>query len=196
MFLRDNEIGARVARHIRPGDRVLDYGAGTGLISRWLAHRAHAKPTLADLVDYSNRRDGFPFLHMEDPFHVPAEDGAFDVVLLLFALHHNPYDAQADVLREGKRLSSSRMVIIEDTPMSRREWAMNAAWDRMLNLRHGVPTPLTFRRVPDWLTMFKEHGLRATAVESYRPMWPTLKTYHHTLFVVEPARTSNGQSAG
>jgi hypothetical protein len=33
--------------------------------------------------------------------------------------------------------------------------------------------------------VFLEHGLVAVHVESYRPTWPTLGTYHHTLFVLE-----------
>ena len=191
MFLRDNEIGRRVGRHVRPGEQVLDYGAGTGLISQWLAERVRARPTLADLVEYRNRRRRFPFLRLDDPFHVPAEDGTFDVVLLLFVLHHNPYEAQGKILDEAIRLSSRRVILIEDTPMSRLEWVCNSAWDKVLNIRHGVPTPLAFRRVEEWLSTFMEHGLQVTDVDSYRPMWPTLKTYHHTLFVLEREPTTS-----
>jgi SAM-dependent methyltransferase len=186
VFLRENEVGGRVAPHLRTGERVLDYGSGTGLISRWLAERVGIRPTLADLVDYGNRQRSFPFIKMEDPFHVPAEDGAFDVVLLLFALHHNPYEAQEGVLAEAARLASRRLIVLEDTPMSRVEWAFNAFWDKVLNLRHGVPTPLAFRRVEEWREVFCRQGLVPVHAESYRPMWPTLGTYHHTLFVLHP----------
>ena len=185
MFLRDNEIGTRVAPHLRRGQRVLDYGAGTGLISRWLADHVRVEPTLADLVEYSNRRKGLPFLKMEDPFHVPSEDGAFDAVMLLFALHHNPYEAQAKVLAEAERLSSKRLIVLEDTPMSRVDLVFNVFWDKVLNLRHHVPTPFAFRTVEEWLAEFIGHGLEAVHVESYRPRWPTLMTYHHTLFVLD-----------
>ena len=188
MFLRENEIGSRVARHLRHEECVLDYGAGTGLISRWLASRAGIHPTLADLVDYPNRRAGPPFLKLDDPFHVPAADRSFDVVLLLFALHHNAYESQSKVLDEAVRLASKRLIVIEDTPMNRVDHAFNLFWDRVLNLRHGVPTPFSFRNVDEWLEVFREHDLEATHVESYRPKWPTLMTYHHTLFVLERER--------
>jgi SAM-dependent methyltransferase len=188
MFLRENEIGTRLTRHLHPGERVLDYGAGTGLISRWLAARARVHPTLADLVDYGNRRREFPFLKLDDPFHVPAGDRSFDAVLLLFALHHNAYETQSKVLDEAVRLASRRLIVIEDTPMSRADLAFNLFWDRVLNLRHGVPTPFSFRTVPEWLDVFHEHDLEATHIESYRPKWPTLMTYHHTLFVLERER--------
>jgi SAM-dependent methyltransferase len=190
MFLREGEVGGRVARHVGRGDRVLDYGAGTGLVSRWLAVRAGIEPTLADLVDYPNRRKEFPFIRLDDPFHVPAEDASFDAVLLLFALHHNPYEAQGKVLSEAARLAARRLIVLEDTPMSRVDHVFNVFWDKFLNLRHGVPTPCTFRGVEEWLDVFSEHDLEATYVESYRPKWPTLMSYHHTLFVLEQDRRS------
>jgi ubiquinone/menaquinone biosynthesis C-methylase UbiE len=185
VFLRENEVGSRVAAHVRPGQTILDYGAGTGLVSRWLAQRANVRPTLADLVEYSNRRRDLPFLRMADPFDVPADDRSFDVVLLLFALHHNPYEAQGKVLAEATRLTRERLIVIEDTPISRVDLACNTFWDKVLNLRHGVPTPCTFRPVEEWLPIFMEHGLEARHIESYRPKWPTLMTYHHTLFVLD-----------
>jgi SAM-dependent methyltransferase len=185
MFLRDSEVGRRVGRHLLPSERVLDYGAGTGILSAWLAERRGVEPTLADLVEYSNRRRHLAFIKMEDPFHVPAPDRSFDVVLLLFALHHNPYESQGKVLAEAGRLFRRRLIVIEDTPFNALDLAANVAWDKVLNLRHGVPTPCTFRRVDEWLAMFEEHGLQALDVESYRPWWPTLGTYHHTLFALE-----------
>lgn len=185
MFLRENEVGRRVARHLMPGWRVLDYGSGTGLVSRWLSDRRGIQPVLADLVEYRNRRQDLPFIKLDDPFHVPAPDRAYDAVLLLFALHHNPYEAQGKVLAEAARLAGRRLIVIEDTPFNRVDHAFNVFWDTMLNLRHGVPTPLAFRGVEEWSTMFMEHDLQTVRIESYRPKWPTLMTYHHTLFVLE-----------
>jgi SAM-dependent methyltransferase len=182
-----------VARHLAPGWKVLDYGSGTGLISRWLADRQGIRPTLADLLDYGNRRRDLPFMELEDPFHVPAGDGAFDAVLLLFALHHNPYEAQSKVLTEAARLTARRLIVLEDTPVNRIDRAFNVFWDKVLNLRHGVPTPFAFRSVAEWVDAFLEQGLRPTHLETYRPKWPTLMTYHHTLFVLErePGCASN-----
>jgi SAM-dependent methyltransferase len=185
VFLRDNEVGRRVAPHLRPGERVLDLGAGTGLISRWLERRVGIRPSLADVIRYGNRRREYPFLLMADPFHVPAEDRSFDAALLLFVLHHNQYEAQSKVLTEAARLASRRLIVLEDTPEGRVEWACNVFWDKLLNLRHGVPTPFAFRTRDEWQAVFMEHGLVAVYVESYRPKWPTLGAYHHTLFVLE-----------
>ena len=75
--------------------------------------------------------------------------------------------------------------ITEVAPTTRVEHVCNVFWDKVLNLRHGVPTPLTFRSVEEWREVFMEHGLAVSHVESYRPKWPTLMTYHHTLFLLE-----------
>lgn len=185
MFLRENEVARRVAPHLIPGEEVLDFGSGTGRLSAWLARNTGVRPTLTDLVQYSNRRQELPFVRLDDPYQVPACDGSFDVVLLLFVLHHNPFDAQGKVLAEAARLARRRLIVIEDTPFGRMDQAFNAAWDKLLNLRHGVPTPLAFRPVQEWLGVFDELGLGVRHVESYRPKWPTLMTYHHTMFVLD-----------
>ena len=185
MFLRENEVGGRVAAHLMPGWRVLDYGSGTGRLSRWLADHRGIEPVQADLVEYANRDQGIPFIKMSDPYHVPEADRAYDAVLLLFALHHNSFESQAKVLSEAARLAGRRLIVIEDTPFNRLDHVFNVIWDKVLNVRHGVPTPLAFRSVQEWLDVFMEHDLEVIHVESYRPKWPTLMTYHHTLFVLE-----------
>ena len=185
MFLRENEMGSRLRAHLQPGQTMLDYGSGTGYISRWLAAKVGVLPTLADVVEYPNRHRGLPWVRLDDPFHVPAEDRSFDVVLLLFALHHNRYEAQAKVVGEAARLARRRVIVMEDTPTDRLDLVLNTVWDKVLNWRHGVPTPCAFRTVGEWLPEFMEHGLEAVHVETYRPKWPTLMTYHHTLFVLD-----------
>lgn len=186
MILRENEVGRRLVPFLCADDRVLDYGGGTGRISLYLKRRVGVEPFLTDLVDY--RRTGLPFLLQTDPFSVPVPDSSFDVVLLLFVLHHVPvYEDQLRVLREARRISRSRVLLIEDTPFSAVDLAMNIAWDWILNIRHGVPKPFTFRSADKWVEVFGSEGLRVTHQETYRPRWPTLGMYHHTFFALELA---------
>src|SRR5439155_12544889 len=88
MFLRENEVGSKVVPHLQRGETLLDLGAGTGYVSRWLAERAGVRPTLTDVVSYHNREKALPFITLDDPFSVPVEDRSFDVVMLLFVFHH------------------------------------------------------------------------------------------------------------
>jgi ubiquinone/menaquinone biosynthesis C-methylase UbiE len=186
MFLRENEEGRRIAPHLAMGQTMLDLGAGTGFMARWLRDRAGVTPTLCDLVDYGNRDPSLPFIHQEDPAHVPVDDEAFDVVLLMFVLHHiDRLEEQEALLDEAVRVARRRVVIAEDTPTSRVDRAFNVAWDWLLNLRHGVPTPFTFRAAEEWLELFRDRDLSIAYTETYRPIWPTLGTYHHSVFVLD-----------
>jgi SAM-dependent methyltransferase len=186
MFLRENEIGGKVAPWLEPGQSVLDLGAGTGYISRWLRDRVGVLPTLTDVVPYENREASLPFIRLEDPLRVPVPDASFDVVMLLFVFHHVPeFDDQEMLLDEAMRIARSRLIVLEDTPRTGFERAMNTGWDWLLNRRHGVTTPFTFRGPEDWVRVFKEHDLSIVDVQTYRPKWPTLMTYPHTAFVLD-----------
>lgn len=165
---------------------MLDLGSGTGKLSRWLASAVGIRPTLADVVEFGNRVGGLPYVRLEDPSSTPFEDRSFDAVLMLFVLHHvKGWEEQETLLREAIRVSRKRLVIVEDTPGSRIDRAFNTGWDWALNLRHGVPKPFSFRTVEGWRGVFHRSGLREVAIETYRPMWPTLGTYPHTLFSLE-----------
>jgi len=184
--LRDREIGSRVLPHLERGWEVLDLGSGTGRLSRWLRDRAGTRPTLADVVEFGNRVEGLPYVKLEDPLTTPFADGSFDAVLMLFVLHHVPrWEDQEALVAEAARVSRNRLILVEDTPRSRGDRLLNTAWDWALNLRHGVPRPFSFRTVEGWRGVFRRAGLVERASETYRPMWPTLGTYRHTLFVLE-----------
>jgi SAM-dependent methyltransferase len=186
MFLREDEEGNHIAPHLEAGQTLLDLGAGTGFMARWLKRQTGVKPTLTDVVDYHNRDLSLPFIKQDDPFRVPVEDGSFDVVLLMFVFHHiEPYESQLPLLDEAIRIARRRLIILEDTPATGVDRAFNTFWDWLLNWRHGVPTPFTFRSADEWLEVFKARNLSIGAVDVYRPMWPTLKTYPHTLFALD-----------
>ena len=186
MFLRENEVGRHVGPWLEPGQTVLDLGAGTGYISRWLHNQIGVRPTLADVVSYGNRERSLPFLQLDDPFGVPVPDASFDVVMLLFVLHHvGGHEGQERLVEEAKRVARSRIVVLEDTPRTTIDRVLNMSWDWLLNLRHRVPTPFTFRSRDEWIHVFKEQDLSIVHVQTYRPRWPTLHTYPHSLFVLD-----------
>jgi SAM-dependent methyltransferase len=186
VFLRENEIGGKIAPHLERGMPVLDLGSGTGRIARWLADRVGIRPTLADVADFGNRVGDFPYVRIDDPLRLPFPDRSFDAVMMLFVLHHiEAWEDQERSVREAARVAGRRLVVIEDTPTSALDRRLNVAWDWLLNLRHGVPKPFTFRSVDEWRSVFRRTGLTTRHVETYRAKWPTLMMYHHTLFVLD-----------
>jgi ubiquinone/menaquinone biosynthesis C-methylase UbiE len=186
MLLRENEIGRRLGGWLEPGQTVLDLGAGTGYISRWLRDRIGVRPTLTDVVAYHNRERSLPFIELAEPFSIPVPDASFDVVMLLFVLHHvHRREDQDRLLDEAVRIARTRLIVLEDTPRTRVDRILNVGWDFLLNLRHRVPTPFTFRVVEEWTKAFKERDLSIVHIDTYRPKWPTLMSYPHSLFVLD-----------
>jgi ubiquinone/menaquinone biosynthesis C-methylase UbiE len=186
MFLRENEVGSKVAPHLERGATLLDLGAGTGYISRWLAERTGVVPTLTDVVSYHNREKSLPFIELDDPFRVPRPDADFDVVMLLFVFHHvDRLEDQERLLDEAVRLAKRRIVVLEDTPETRLDLMFNKGWDWLLNRRHRVPCPFTFRAAHEWTDLFKQRDFSIAHADTFRPTWPTLKTYPQTLFVLD-----------
>jgi ubiquinone/menaquinone biosynthesis C-methylase UbiE len=186
MSLRDEEIGGKLAPHLEKDWEVLDLGSGTGKLARWLRERTGIRPTLADVTDFGNRVGGFPYVRLEDPLRTPFEDGSFDAVMMLFVLHHVAgWEEQEALVLEAARVAGKRLILIEDTPLTRTDRVMNTAWDWALNLRHGVPKPFSFRTAEGWRGLFRRAGLSERYSETYRPLWPTLGTYRHTVFVLD-----------
>ncbi len=186
MFLRENEEGSKVTPWLERGETMLDLGAGTGFISRWLQERTGVVPTLTDVVSYRNRAKSLPFIQQDDPFSVPVGDRSFDVALMMFVFHHvEAWSDQLRLLDEAVRIARRRVIILEDTPENRLDLMFNKFWDRLLNWRHGVPCPFTFRSPDGWLRVFKSRDLSIVHAETYRPAFPTFWMYPHSVFVLD-----------
>jgi len=84
--LRTNRICQILIPVLKSGWRVLDVGAGTCLISQKLRDAAGVDMTCSDIKDY-NETD-LPLV-VSEPNHLPFDDDSFDVVLLIFVLHHS-----------------------------------------------------------------------------------------------------------
>ena len=185
MFLRENEVVQKLAPWIEHGQRFLDLGSGTGLVARRLANVTGAHATACDAFEFGNRVE-LPYLRQTDPLRVPAEDRSFDIVVMCFVLHHIPvWNDQLVVANEAMRVARKRVLVLEDTPFNQIDLLFNRGWDWVLNRRHGIPVPFTFRSREEWTGLFGASGYRVGHTESYRPRWPTFGMYHHTLFVLD-----------
>jgi SAM-dependent methyltransferase len=158
-----------IRRYVKNPRQLLDLGAGDGYVAAVVAKDTNAQVMLADVVDY-NRTD-LP-LKLYTGEVLPFDDGVFDTTLLLFVLHHskNPQS----VLREARRVTSGRIVVIESVVESKRDrWWLNRV-DRLANwVRSGGKMheqPLHFDTPQGWRDRFSEAGLVAVA-EDRRGRW-------------------------
>jgi demethylmenaquinone methyltransferase/2-methoxy-6-polyprenyl-1,4-benzoquinol methylase len=106
----------RLALDLRPGERVLDLGAGTGVsteeLARSGAYAVGADLSLGMLAAGHRSRPTVPLL-AADALRLPFDDDAFDAVTISFALR-NIVDSAA-ALREMARVTrpGGRLVVCE-----------------------------------------------------------------------------------
>lgn len=141
---------------LRPSERVLDVGCGTGVLTRLAAeavgpsgHVVGIDPSPGMLgvarknVVLTNSLAEFKFAVIE---HLPFEDGSFDVVLSSCMLHHLPAELKREGLREVCRMlkPGGRFVAVDiDRPANPLWWLV--IWPLLMmptaaiNLRGEIP---------------------------------------------------------
>ena len=121
---------------INQGEKVLDIGAGGGWIGKEIKKRKGANIALLDIIDFNR---SCLKLTLYDGKNIPFSDNNFDVSLLIFTLHHclDPLK----ILKEAKRVTKDKVIIIEDIPSSRSNKAFLCFWDIITNLSSLVKPP-------------------------------------------------------
>ena len=107
--------------HLTPKIKIVDLGAGEGLLSQLLARRAEEivcvdnSPKMVEFGSELAKKNGFTNLSYKlgDIEAVPLEDGVFDLALLSQALHHAQHPQQA--IQEACRIlkPGGKLIIID-----------------------------------------------------------------------------------
>ena len=163
-----------VRPYLRPGDRVLDLGAGEGFVGELVAE-AGFEVMLAEVDD--RNRTALEMITY-DGESLPLDDDAFDVAIIAYTLHHarRPDKVLAEAARVARRL-----VILET--VYEREWDRRLVTflDHSANrLRGMAPEPLAFDRVEGWLERLHARGMR---VLTWR--WLGRGVHRHVIIVAD-----------
>lgn len=178
------DMAREIARYVPGTRRVLDVGCGSGYIAHHLSAMLGAPVTGTDVG--AQVEASIPY----QPFDgraLPFADGAFDVVLFCYVLHHAG-DAGA-LLAEARRVlqPDGRLIIYEDTPRS--------AIDRLLCFRHERQWlrrtgPCTFRRDGAWRELFHSLGFLIRVARSLSRLRDPAYPVARSLYVLSPRPTS------
>jgi ubiquinone/menaquinone biosynthesis C-methylase UbiE len=138
--------------HLKPGDRVLDVGAGNCVLSQTLRKRGYDVVPL-DLRNLSFIDEIKPVIY--DGEAIPFDDDSFDVALLITVLHHarKPDAVLAEVRRVAKRV-----IVIEEIYENSFEKYLTYAIDSLFNLEF-FDHPRSNRDDSGWKVAFRKLGL-------------------------------------
>ena len=125
---------------LKPADRVLDLGCGSGEIAAQLA--TIAQVSCADAIDQRTQGKELPFHLVRDT--LPFADGAFDIVVSNHVIEHLP--ELAIHLREVRRVLRPGGIAYLATPNRWWPWEFHAR----LPLLHFLPAELFSRLAMRW----------------------------------------------
>lgn len=141
------------------GERILDLGAGDGLLALEIKEQLKREVLLVDIVDY-NYTD-LPLTLYNPEEKIPLADGEVDTTILYTVLHHA--DDPEHLLKEATRITKKRLVIIEAYAEEEDIRMTNSFFDWFYNRVIGdedINVPLNFLRVKGWEKLLKSHGFK------------------------------------
>lgn len=138
---------------------VLDIGGGWGFYGAPLAEHGHHL-TVLEVVKPGYQKTPVVIYDPKDSF--PFPDKAFDASLLVTVLHH--ISDPESVLREAKRVTRKRLIVIEDLY----HHALGRLWtqwrDQLYNFEF-FGHPCQFRKKEEWIQTFQSLGFKVLDVK-------------------------------
>jgi len=175
----------RIFKYISPfitGENLLDYGAGSGLVSQLIAERNGIQVTLVDAIDYNVT--SLPLLIIDQGSKIPAQDKSFDCSLSIVVLHH--CDNLELALDELIRVTKKRIIIVEGFIDHPQQYIINVFFDWFMN-RIGamadINIPINFKTTDEWKKIFNAKKIKLIQVIDMGQE-PTIRE-HHVLFVLD-----------
>ncbi len=133
---------------ITPRCRIIDIGAGKGLLAQEMTRRFQSRVTMVDVARY-NQTD-LPLI-VCDSRALAFADNSFDFAVLSFVLHHTPRPEL--ILGEALRVAP-QVIVVENNVRGKIRGALTRAIDSWPALRYSTP-PCYFAWTRDqWLELF------------------------------------------
>ena len=139
------------------GKKILDLGAGDGLLALEINKQLKKDVVLVDIVDY-NYTD-LPLILYNPNEKIPLADQEIDTTILYTVLHHA--SDPEHLLKEATRLTKKRLIIMEAYIEEDDIRMTNSFFDWFYNRVIGdedINVPLNFLKVKGWEKILKSYG--------------------------------------
>jgi SAM-dependent methyltransferase len=158
---RASAILASFASAIAPYSRIIDIGAGKGLLAQEMAQQFNARVTMVDVASY-NQSD-VPLTICDSRALAFASD-SFDYAILSFVLHHTPKPEA--ILREAVRVARQVIVIENDVRGAARQW-LTRTIDSWPAIRYGTPPCYIAQTRDSWMELFAQFPVQACVLSEF-----------------------------
>ncbi len=139
------------------GKKILDLGAGNGLLALEIKEQLDKEVLLVDIVDYNYTN--LPLILYNPEGKVPLSDGEVDTTILYTVLHHA--SDPEHLLEEATRVTKHRLIIKEAYVEEDDIRMTNSFFDWFYNRVIGdedINVPLNFLKVEEWKKLLKSYG--------------------------------------
>ncbi len=183
-YVRVKRSFGLVKEYISPSyQKVLDLGAGDGLLALEIKEQLNKEVLLIDVVDY-NYTD-LPLILYTPEESLPLSNDEVDLTILFTVLHHA--SDPEHLLAEATRVTKSRLVIIEAYADEKDIRIVNSFLDWFYNRVIGdedICVPLNFLKTEGWKKLLKLHGFDVIETRNLGMNEP-LVPEHHLLIIAD-----------
>jgi ubiquinone/menaquinone biosynthesis C-methylase UbiE len=171
---RINIISKIYSKWLLKGMKVLDVGCGDGVLAHEISRKLNLVIHGCDIDKYLYKK--IPFTFMEDKSVLPFKGNTFDVATFNDVLHHTDYNTQENLIREALRVSK-KFIIINEIKPNIGVYIEDLICNKTIHPKMEVPW--TFRKMDDWLKLFKKFRVNVDYTDYPRP---TFSLVSHIIF--------------
>jgi ubiquinone/menaquinone biosynthesis C-methylase UbiE len=166
-------LSSLVVPQLRPGDKILDIGCGSGALGAAVLTDKHrpAGISYCGLERAKRGREPIDVIeHTEGP--LPFADSAFDVVILADVLHHE--ERESFLISEATRVCKRLLLIKDHKPEGFMGFWRICFLDWAANDPYNVKCLYRYHTMTEWAAIFDEHKLSPVAQKTSIDLYPPL----------------------
>jgi SAM-dependent methyltransferase len=158
---RAETILASFATIIEPHGRILDIGAGKGLLAQAMTRQLNARVTMVDIASYN--QTNLP-LAVCDSRSLAFADNSYDYAILSFVLHHTQKPQL--ILSEALRVARA-VIVVENEVRGRWRGILTRAIDSWPAIRYGTPPCYLAQTREEWMEIFTQFPVQVRVLAGF-----------------------------